>query len=58
MNFLITGGAGFIGSHTADAALAAGHRVRVLDDLSSGDCANLCKVESNSSKGTSPTQRP
>jgi UDP-glucose 4-epimerase len=43
MNFLITGGAGFIGSHTADAALAAGHRVRVLDDLSSSDCANLSK---------------
>jgi UDP-glucose 4-epimerase len=43
MNLLITGGAGFIGSHTADAALAAGHRVRVLDDLSSGDRANLAK---------------
>lgn len=43
MNILITGGAGFIGSHTADAALAAGHRVRVLDDLSSGDRANLAK---------------
>jgi len=41
MQILITGGAGFIGSHTADAALAAGHSVRVLDDLSSGDVANL-----------------
>jgi len=41
MHLLITGGAGFIGSHTADAALAAGQRVRVLDDLSSGDRANL-----------------
>ncbi len=41
MRYLITGGAGFIGSHLADALLAAGHRVRVLDDLSSGSRANL-----------------
>lgn len=33
MNILITGGAGFIGSHTADALIAKGHRVRVLDNL-------------------------
>ncbi len=33
MNILITGGAGFIGSHTADALIAAGHRVRILDNL-------------------------
>lgn len=33
MRVLITGGAGFIGSHTADALLAEGHRVRVLDSL-------------------------
>jgi len=33
MRILITGGAGFIGSHTADALLAAGHAVRILDSL-------------------------
>jgi UDP-glucose 4-epimerase len=38
---LITGGAGFIGSHTVDALLAKGVVVRVLDDLSSGKRDNL-----------------
>ena len=34
--YLVTGGCGFIGSHLATALLAAGHAVRILDDLSSG----------------------
>lgn len=41
MKILITGGAGFIGSHVADACLEAGHQVVVVDDLSSGNFANL-----------------
>jgi UDP-glucose 4-epimerase len=39
--YVVTGGAGFIGSHLADALLAEGHAVRVLDDLSTGKRANL-----------------
>jgi len=39
--YLITGGAGFIGSHLADALLAAGHRVLVIDNLSTGRMQNI-----------------
>ena len=38
---LVTGGAGFIGSHVIDQLLAAGHEAAALDDLSSGSPANL-----------------
>jgi UDP-glucose 4-epimerase len=41
LRFLITGGAGFIGSHLADELLARGHRVHALDDLSTGAIANI-----------------
>lgn len=37
VNILVTGGAGFIGSHIADALLAAGHRVVVVDNLHTGN---------------------
>lgn len=38
---LVTGGAGFIGSNLADALIAQGHRVRILDNLSTGFAENL-----------------
>ena len=40
-HYLVTGGAGFIGSHLVEALIADGHVVRVLDDLSSGRIENL-----------------
>jgi UDP-glucose 4-epimerase len=42
--YLITGGAGFIGSHLTEALLHRGHRVLVLDDLSTGSLRNLSNV--------------
>jgi UDP-glucose 4-epimerase len=41
MKVLVTGGAGFVGSHVADALLAAKHEVLVLDNLSTGHRANV-----------------
>src|SRR5262245_35417002 len=41
---LVTGGAGFIGSHLVEGLAAAGRRVRVLDDLSTGLEANLAHL--------------
>jgi UDP-glucose 4-epimerase len=41
MRFLITGGAGFIGSHLSDLLLGGGHDVHVLDDLSTGRLENI-----------------
>jgi UDP-glucose 4-epimerase len=41
MKILVTGGAGFIGSHVVDAYLEAGHQVLIVDDLSTGKKENL-----------------
>ena len=44
-NILITGGAGFIGSHLVERLLADGHRITILDDLSTGRYANIAHLE-------------
>jgi UDP-glucose 4-epimerase len=44
MTVLVTGGAGFIGSHLADRLLAEGHRVISVDDLTTGHIANLSEA--------------
>ena len=47
MKALITGGAGFIGSHLAESLIAQGHDVTVIDDLSTGQVKNLSAVASS-----------
>ena len=44
MNILITGGAGFIGSHLAESWLCDGHSVSIIDDLSTGSLENLKRL--------------
>jgi len=47
MRALITGGAGFVGSHLAEALLGDGHQVMVLDDLSTGSIENIEHLKPN-----------
>ena len=47
LTYLVTGGAGFIGSHLADALLAEGDRVLALDDLSTGRLENIAHLKDN-----------
>ena len=47
ISYLVTGGAGFIGSHIVDALLAEGANVRVLDNLATGKRENLAHVASD-----------
>jgi UDP-glucose 4-epimerase len=46
-NIVVTGGAGFIGSHLVERLLADGHRVQVIDDLSTGRLSNLAACQSD-----------
>ena len=48
MKILITGGAGFVGSHLADKLISQGHEITVIDDLSTGRYANVEHLEGNS----------
>jgi UDP-glucose 4-epimerase len=47
MNYLVTGGAGFIGSHLAEALLVRGTNVSIIDDLSTGTILNIEHLKSN-----------
>ena len=43
MKIIVTGGAGFIGSHIVDACVKSGHKVEIIDNLSSGSSENVAR---------------
>ena len=47
MKYLITGGAGFIGSHLSELIIDNGHELTIIDDLSTGRKSNLEKLSQN-----------
>src|SRR5688572_29863599 len=47
MKILITGGAGFVGSHLADKLIGDGHEITVIDNLSTGKYSNVEHLEGN-----------
>lgn len=47
MKFLVTGGAGFLGSHLCDYLLKEGHQVICMDNLITGNMANICHLKGN-----------
>ncbi|HEU0015471.1 MAG TPA: GDP-mannose 4,6-dehydratase [Longimicrobium sp.] len=49
MHYLITGGAGFIGSHLSEHLLRLGHRVTIIDDLSTGSIRNIAHLRDDAS---------
>ena len=49
MHYLVTGGAGFIGSHLSELLIQRGHRVTILDDLSTGRFENLTSISQHPS---------
>lgn len=49
MHYLVTGGAGFIGSHLSELLIQRGHRVTILDDLSTGRFENLSQISQHPS---------
>ncbi|HMB95329.1 MAG TPA: NAD-dependent epimerase/dehydratase family protein, partial [Tepidisphaeraceae bacterium] len=47
MHYLITGGAGFIGSHLGERLIRDGHQITIIDDLSTGRESNLAAIQKN-----------